>query len=63
MLPALIDLKKERELAKPVRRKKKARDDRPEMLTRRKGNWKKEGFIDSLDVGELSAGNRDCAKR
>ena len=38
VLPDFVDLKNESELAKPVKRKKKARDDRPEMAIRRIGN-------------------------
>lgn len=38
VFPDLVVLKKESELAKPVKRKKKARDERPEIATRRGGS-------------------------
>ena len=63
VLPDFVDLKNESELAKPVKRKKKARDERPEIAIRRRGNWKSEGTINSLSVGDLRDGKRDSAKR
>ena len=63
VLPDFIDLKKDNEFAKPVRRKKNARDDLPEMAIRRKGSWNNAGVVVSFEVGDLRMGKSDSAKR